>query len=57
MPSEVEATSLAELAADGVAVQALLDLSVRSLPVPVQRTVTIPDGALAVVADLDSYGD
>jgi hypothetical protein len=58
LSSEIEPGSLDELVADGVIVRDLLHLTqAPDLVLPAQRVLTIPDPALAVVADLDSYGD
>jgi hypothetical protein len=58
IPSEIEPGSLDELVADGVIVRDLLNLTWPPvLVLPTQRVLTIPDPALSVVADLDSYGD
>jgi hypothetical protein len=56
VPSEVEPASIADLVADCLAFQALLGEPSADVVLPVPRRVTIPDRALAVVADLDSYG-
>lgn len=57
VPSETEPSSIDELAADGAAVQQLLGERSTDVVLPVPRALTISDHALAVVADLDSYGD
>jgi hypothetical protein len=57
MSSEIEPGSLDELVADGVIVRDLLNLRGAPVLMPGQRVLTIPDPALAVVADLDTYGD
>ncbi len=57
LPSEVEATSLDELVADGVVVRDLLAASRRAgIPGP-REGFAIPDCAVAVVSGLDAYGD
>jgi hypothetical protein len=52
VPSEVEAGSLDDLISDGVEVTRHLAEMPRA-----RRTLRIPDRAVGVVADLDSYGD
>jgi hypothetical protein len=57
LPSEVEATSIADLVADAADVRRVLDLGAATVELPGQRGVVIPEGAFSWVADLDSYGD
>jgi hypothetical protein len=60
VPSEVEARSLDDLVSDCVEVtRHLAEVPPRHLREvsPPRRTLTIPDRAVGVVADLDSYGD
>jgi hypothetical protein len=52
VPSEAEAHSLDDLVSDAVEVTRHL----AEVPRP-RRILTIPDRAVGVVADLDSYGD
>jgi hypothetical protein len=52
VPSEAEATSLDDLVADCAEVSRHL----AEVPQP-RRVLTIPAGAVAVVAGLDDYGD
>jgi len=61
-PSQVEARSFADLAADAEVVRRLLDLRDPAVSLPAQHRIVlpdspIPDGALALVAGLDVYGD
>lgn len=61
-PSEVESTSIADLAADAAIVRRLLDIRGATVSLPRQHSAVspdsvIPDGALALVAGLDAYGD
>jgi hypothetical protein len=62
LPSELEATSLDELVADGAVVRHLLGTPRRAV-VPRPRggfpmpDSAIPDSAVAVVSGLDTYGD
>jgi hypothetical protein len=61
-PSEVEARSFADLAADAEVVRRRLDLREPTVSLPDQHSIVlsdsdIPDGALALVAGLDVYGD
>ena len=60
--AEAAPYSIADLAADAADVARVLDLGGTTVEVPGPRTVVapnsvIPDRALALVADLDSYGD
>jgi hypothetical protein len=57
VPSEVEATSLDELVADGAAVRRLLDARRRAAVPDPREAFVIPDSAVAVVSGLDTYGD
>ena len=52
LPSETEASSLDDLVSDCAEVTRHL----AEVPRP-RRTLTIPDRAVGVVADLDTYGD
>lgn len=61
-PGEVGSYSIADLAADAACVGRALHLDDETVELPDQRRIVlpggeIPDGALAVVAGLDSYGD
>jgi hypothetical protein len=61
-PTPAQSTTIADLAADADIVRQLLDLRRPSVSLPEQARVVvsdsvIPDRALAVVADLDAYGD
>jgi hypothetical protein len=61
-PTEVESTSIADLAADADIVRRLLDLRRPVVSLPEQHRIVlsegvIPDDALALVAGLDAYGD
>ena len=61
-PSEVGSYSIADLAADAADVGRTLHLDATTVELPDQHRVVlpsgeIPDGALAVVAGLDTYGD
>ena len=61
-PSEVEARSFADLAADAEVVRRLLDLREATISLPAQDRIeladsAIPESALAQVAGLDVYGD
>ncbi|MDX6610758.1 MAG: hypothetical protein QOF85_2719 [Solirubrobacterales bacterium] len=53
VPSEVEAGSLDDLVADAAEVTKHL----AEVPHPLLHTVAIPEQAVGVVADLDTYGD
>ena len=60
--SEVESTTIADLAADADIVRRLLDVRRAVVSLPEQHRIVIPDGvipedALALVAGLDAYGD
>lgn len=60
--SEVESTSIADLAADADVVRRLLDVRPAAVSLPDQHRIVlpdsdIPDDALALVAGLDAYGD
>ena len=60
--SEVESTSIADLAADADIVRRLLDVRRSVVSLPEQHRIVIPDevipdDALALVAGLDPYGD
>jgi alpha-D-ribose 1-methylphosphonate 5-triphosphate synthase subunit PhnL len=60
--TEVESTSIAALAADADIVRRLLDVRPAVVSLPEQQRIVIPDGvipddALALVAELDAYGD
>jgi hypothetical protein len=57
LPSEVEPTSIADLVADAFAVKRVLHVGGSTVTLPDPRGVVIPDGALAAVAGLDTYGD
>ena len=57
-----ESTTIADLAADADIVRQLLDLRRPAVSLPEQDRVVLPDSvipdrALALVADLDAYGD
>ena len=61
-PSEIDARSFADLAADAEIVRRLLDLREATVSLPAQHRIVlrdsaIPDGALSLVAGLDVYGD
>jgi hypothetical protein len=61
-PAVVESGPFADLIADAADVQRALDLRVHPIELPGHRDHVHPDGAipdraLAVVADLDAYGD
>jgi hypothetical protein len=61
-PAEVEPYTIADLAADAADVRRALHLNARALQLPDQHNIVlpdgqIPDGALALVAGLDTYGD
>jgi hypothetical protein len=61
-PSEIDARSFADLAADAEVVRRLLHLPDKSVALTAQHTIVlrdevIPDRALALVAGLDIYGD
>jgi hypothetical protein len=60
--SEVESTTIADLAADADIVRRLLDVRPAVVALPEQQHIdipgdVIPDDALALVAGLDAYGD
>ena len=61
-PSEVEARSFADLAADAEVVRRLLHLPDKSVALAAKHSIVlhgnvIPDRALALVAGLDVFGD
>jgi hypothetical protein len=58
VPSDVEPTRLDDLIADARVVQRLLDVhETPTVAFPEQRSLRIPEPAVALVAGLDSYGD
>jgi hypothetical protein len=61
-PAERESTSIADLAADAAVVRRLLDVRRPPVSLPATHRIVVPDGvipdrALALVVDLDAYGD